>query len=71
MSNIEFDEECPVCGVKLSTPTTQFRLNTGAIVGKDFVYSRICKYLSTEKVPSCINKQGEYVESEGWLGWQE
>jgi RNA polymerase subunit RPABC4/transcription elongation factor Spt4 len=68
MTTIHFDKICPVCGVNISESGTQFKLATGVVVDKDFVYSRICKYVPASRPEKCPNTSGAYDETQGWEG---
>lgn len=66
MTEIYFDKICPICGVKMSDSGTQFKLTTGSVVDRDFVYSRICQYAPTDRPTKCLNTLGAYDEEKGW-----
>lgn len=66
MTELHFDKVCPICGVKISDSGAQFKLATGVIVDKDFVYSRICRYAMPDRPVKCLNAKGAYDEVKGW-----
>lgn len=61
-----FIKVCSICGVKYDEDADMYKLNTGAVKDRNFVFTRVCQYLSPEKKADCINHQGEYREGDAY-----